>query len=198
MFSGQRVTGERDVGLTEQVCEQLSTNLLNEGRTLYVDNFYTNYNLAYKFLQKKTHVVGTVRSGRKKLAKKVHVANLKRGEVIAREDQNGITFLKWKDKRDVRMLSTKHTPELCAIPRTFRRGRRKAEEQMEIKQENPHAGEERGNEEQEEQEAAKEKRDDGQPRRNKRRIEPLTQKPMMILAYNKCKAGIDIYDQLAS
>ena len=116
VYSGQRVLGERDVGLAEQVCEQLSTNLLNEGRTLYVDNFYTNYNLAHKFLQKKTHVVGTVRSGRKKLAKEVHVANLKRGEVIAREDQNGITFLKWKDKRDVRMLSTKHTPELCATP----------------------------------------------------------------------------------
>ena len=65
------------MGLAEQVCEQLSTNLLNEGRTLYVDNFYTNYNLAHKFLQKKAHVVGTVRSGRKKLAKEVHVANLK-------------------------------------------------------------------------------------------------------------------------
>ena len=54
-----------DVGLAEQVCEQLSTNPLNEGRTLYVDSFYTNYNLAHKFLQKKTHVVGTVRSGKK-------------------------------------------------------------------------------------------------------------------------------------
>ena len=150
--------GERDVGLAEQVCEQLSTNLLNDGRTLYEDNFYTNYNLAHKFLQKKTHVVGTVRSGRKKLAKEMHVANLKRREVIAKKDQNGIAFLKWKDKRDVRMLSTKHTPELCAIPRTFRRGRRQAEEQRGIEQESPHNGEERGNEEQEEQKAAGERR----------------------------------------
>ena len=87
------------------------------------------------------------------------------------------------------MLSKKHTPELCAIPRTFGRGRRQAEEQRETEQENPYAGEERGNEEQEEQEAAEEEReDDGQPRRKKRRIESLTQKPMMILAYNKCKA----------
>ena len=97
------------------------------------------------------------------------------------------------------MLSTKHTPELCAIPRTFTRGRRQAEEQRGTEQENSHAGEERGNEEQEEQEAAEEEReDDGQPRRKKRRMEPLTQKPMMILAYNKCKAEIDISDQLAS
>ena len=42
-----------------------------------------------------------------------------------------------------------------------------------------------------------EREDDGQPRRKKRRIEPLIQKPMMTLAYNKCKAGIDISDQLA-
>ena len=82
------------------------------------------------------------------------------------------------------MLSTKHTPELCAIPRTFTRDRRQAEEQRGTEQENSHAGEER--------------EDDGQPRRKKRRIEPLTQKPMMILAYNKCKAEIDISDQLAS
>ena len=97
------------------------------------------------------------------------------------------------------MLSPKHTPELCAIPRTFRRGRRRAEEQRGTEQENSHAGEERENEEQEEQEAAEEEReDDEQPRRKERRIEPLIQKPMMILAYNKCKVGIDISDQLAS
>ena len=61
VYSGQRVRGERNVGLAEQVCEQLSTNLLNEGRTLNVDNFYPSYNFAHKFLQKKTYVVGTVR-----------------------------------------------------------------------------------------------------------------------------------------
>ena len=104
-----------------------------------------------------------------------------------------------EDKRDVRMLYTKHTPELCAIPRTFTRGRRQAEKQRGTEKENPHAGEEKGNEEQEEQEAPEEEReDDGQPQRKKRGIEPLTQKPMMILAYNKCKAGMDISDQLAS
>ena len=96
------------------------------------------------------------------------------------------------------MLSTKHMPKLCTIPRTFRRGRRQAEKQRGTEQENPDAGEERENEEQEKQEAAEEERDDGQPQRKERRIEPLTQKPMMIFAYNKRKAGIDISDQLAS
>lgn len=38
---------------------------------------------------------------------------LKRGEVIARE--NGITVLKWKEERDVLMLSTKHSAEMATV-----------------------------------------------------------------------------------
>ena len=38
------------------------------------------------------------------------------------------------------MLSKKHMPKLCAIPITFRRGRRQAEEQRGTEQENPHVG----------------------------------------------------------
>ncbi len=112
VYSGQSKTGEKEVGLAQRVCEELSKDLLDEGRTLFVDNFYTSYNLAAKFLERKTHVVGTVRANRKKFPKNVMDKKLKRGEMIAMEDQNGIVILKWKDKRDVRMLSTKHSPNM--------------------------------------------------------------------------------------
>lgn len=39
---------------------------------------------------------------------------IKRGTVIAREDQNEIVLLKWRDARDVRMLSTMHAPEMVS------------------------------------------------------------------------------------
>lgn len=45
--------------------------------------------------------------------------NLKRGEVIARENKKGITVLKWKDKRDVLMLSTKHSAEMTTVHKKF-------------------------------------------------------------------------------
>nr|CAH7721025.1 unnamed protein product [Callosobruchus chinensis] len=40
---------------------------------------------------------------------------LRRGEVIAKENNRGICILKWKNKRAVRMLSTKHTHETVIV-----------------------------------------------------------------------------------
>lgn len=36
-------------------------------------------------------------------------AKLKPGESVAMENERGISVLKWKDKRDMHMLSTKHS-----------------------------------------------------------------------------------------
>ncbi|XP_055904891.1 uncharacterized protein LOC129940537 [Eupeodes corollae] len=35
--------------------------------------------------------------------------------MVAREEENGIVVLKWKDTQDVRMLSTKHAPVMAAV-----------------------------------------------------------------------------------
>lgn len=42
-------------------------------------------------------------------------ANLKRGEMVFWEDQHGIVILKWKDTRDVRLLSTKHARLMISV-----------------------------------------------------------------------------------
>lgn len=110
IYSGKSSSGLKEVGLAKRVCEDLIIDLKGQGRTLYVDNFYTSYELARSMLDQKTHVVGTLRANKKHLPKEVMVAPIKKGEVVAREDPNGIVVLKWKDKRDVRMLSTKHAP----------------------------------------------------------------------------------------
>ena len=115
IYSGKSATGERETGLAQKVCLELTKDLLNEGRTLFVDNFYTSYDLAKCFLQKNTHVVGTLRANKKDIPKEVLNAKLKRGEMIAKEDVNGIVVLKWRDTRDVRILSTKHAPILKPV-----------------------------------------------------------------------------------
>lgn len=57
-------------------------------------------------------MVGTLRPNRKDNPNEVVTAKLRRGEVIAQENSKGITIMKWKDKRDVLVLSTKHSDEM--------------------------------------------------------------------------------------
>ena len=44
-------------------------------------------------------------------------AKLKRGEMVAKEDQDGVVILKWKDSHEVRILTTKHAPVMVPVAR---------------------------------------------------------------------------------
>ncbi|XP_043506135.1 piggyBac transposable element-derived protein 4-like isoform X2 [Polistes fuscatus] len=101
--------------IPENVCIELINKLLNEGRTLFIDNFYVSYELAIRLLNFKTHVVGTVRHNKNFMPKDVTLHRLKRGEMISREDNNGIVVLKWRNLRDVCILSSKHAPVMVPI-----------------------------------------------------------------------------------
>lgn len=115
VYSGKSATGEKEMGLAQNVCLKLLDGMLDQGRTLYVDNFYTSYDLAKTLLARKTHIIGTLRANKKDLPKEVLQANLKRGEMVSREDESGVVVLKWKDTRDVRLLSTKHAPIMVSV-----------------------------------------------------------------------------------
>lgn len=93
----------------------LCSQILNKGHTLATDNWYTSLELAYNLLEHNTHLVGTIRKNRKGLPQNVVQAKLQKGEFIAMENEDGITVLKWKDKRDVYMLSTKHSDTLSKV-----------------------------------------------------------------------------------
>ncbi|KAF2891419.1 hypothetical protein ILUMI_14754 [Ignelater luminosus] len=106
---------DESVGQRRAVCLKLAKNLLNEGRRLYIDNFYKSYELGLSLLDKKTHTIGTLRSNKKYMPYEIINAKLKnKGDLIAREDKNGIVVLKWLDTCKVRMLSTKHSPNLSS------------------------------------------------------------------------------------
>ncbi|KAL4083936.1 hypothetical protein QTP88_029252 [Uroleucon formosanum] len=94
-------------GLGCRVVLDLSQRYLNAGRTIITDNFYTSVPLAYELLKNKTHLVGTLRSNRVKLPE-VTKAKLKPNEIVGRENIDGIVIAKWRDKRDVTMLTTRH------------------------------------------------------------------------------------------
>ena len=71
---------EQDAGASvpTNVVMTLAENLLDEGRTAFTDNYYTSLNLANKLLDRKTHLVGTIRSNRKGNPKEVIQKKLKK------------------------------------------------------------------------------------------------------------------------
>ena len=82
--------------------------LLNQGYSLYTDTYYTSPTLCDNLHAEGTALVGTVRTNRKEVPKALKLSKLRKGEAIVRQRDN-LLALKWKDKRDVGMLSTKHS-----------------------------------------------------------------------------------------
>lgn len=84
---------------TPKNVRSLCREILDLGHTVAADNWYTSLDLAKELLDKNTN--------RKGLPKQVIDAKLKPGESVAMENER--TVLHWKDKRNVFMLSTKHS-----------------------------------------------------------------------------------------
>lgn len=104
-----------NTSVPDSVVFYLANDLLDVGRTIYTDNFYTSVTLAHSLLERNTHLVGTLRQNRKLNPKEITTAKLRKGEIVGRESNTGVIVSKWKDKRDVLMLSTKHTLEMVDV-----------------------------------------------------------------------------------
>lgn len=101
--------------VSTKVVLEMAEDYLDMGRTVYTDNWYSSYNLATELLNRKTHLVGTLRSNRKNNPKEVIQKKLKKGDYIAKQCNRGVTVLKWKDKRDVLVISTKHKASMVSF-----------------------------------------------------------------------------------
>lgn len=78
----------------------LAEDVLNEGRLLVTDNYYTSVPLARYLKEHKTDFCGTVRRTRRDL-----------GEIAAKQN-SFLTVMKWKDQRDVMVMSTCHDHQM--------------------------------------------------------------------------------------
>uniref|UniRef100_A0A7I4Y4Y7 DDE_Tnp_1_7 domain-containing protein n=1 Tax=Haemonchus contortus TaxID=6289 RepID=A0A7I4Y4Y7_HAECO len=106
VYAGQQ--RDRTCPSSQQAVLDLVAPYLNEGRTVTADNFYTSIALAELLIEQKTNYVGTLRKNRLGIPVDIKNARLKRGEVVARQNNKGVTVLKWNDKREIYMLSTCH------------------------------------------------------------------------------------------
>lgn len=107
-------------GHAANVVLHLMAEKLNNGHSLYMDNFYNSFDLATKLIQQNTYCTGTLRSERKNTPIDVKQAKLKKGETIARYSQ-GVVIGKWKDKREVTYISTEFKNNI--VVSTNRRGK---------------------------------------------------------------------------
>ncbi|XP_076641679.1 piggyBac transposable element-derived protein 4 [Halictus rubicundus] len=108
-------TLEKENTTPTKIVMSLCRDLFDKGHTLYTDNWYTSLELAEKLINKNIDLVGTLRSNRRGNPQQVISKKLKRGEIIAKENEQGITILKWKDKCDILVLSTKHSSEMVNV-----------------------------------------------------------------------------------
>lgn len=73
--------------------------------------------MAEKLNCENTHVVGTLRANRRGNPRDVISKKLKKGELFAQQSSSNIVVMKWRDKRDIYLITTKHTDETIEIRR---------------------------------------------------------------------------------
>lgn len=114
IYTGQDTADDKNnVGVSGSIVQHLASHILNKGYTLFIDNWYSSPNIFEYLLENDTNVIGTVKCNRKNMPKDLPTLKLKKGEFAARSS-HGLLALKWIDRKDVYMLSTKHASvEMC-------------------------------------------------------------------------------------
>lgn len=113
--------GTTEHGLSHRVVMDLVNDqrLQHKGYIVYTDNYYSSPALFKALTDSGFGACGTARRDRKGIPKSISSVNLQKGQVCStRED--GILSLKWRDKRDVLMLSTFHDDTMVGKSRRSR------------------------------------------------------------------------------
>ena len=109
----------RSFSLTEAVVVDLVSPLLNKGYHIYVDNFYTSLPLFRYLHDHGTLACGTIRSNRRGFPPQLKEQHLELGETAAFRSSE-LLAIKYRDKKDVYMLSTIHDESTKAVMRRSR------------------------------------------------------------------------------
>ena len=104
------VQNAEDITKPSKIVLSLAEELLNKGYCIGIDNYYALPELFEILVANRTDAVGTVRYNRKNLSAIVSKTKLKKGETIA-QYKGKLIHLKWKDEKDVNMLSTIYNEE---------------------------------------------------------------------------------------
>lgn len=101
-------------GLTSQIVLSLMEPLFNLGHCLITDNFYSSPQLSDILLTKQTDTYGTAKANRKEMPPLMHTKKVPKGKIIGYQ-RGKLLALRWRDKKDIIMLSTVHNTETIAV-----------------------------------------------------------------------------------
>ena len=123
IYTGQDRDGSEDPASTAVVMH-LMDSLLDKGYNVYLDNWYSSPDLFVKLMKRNTNACGTVRLNRKNMPADILNESRKKGDVSHRSSTTnpGLLVLIWKDKKDVKMLSTMHSSEMKETGKQDRSG----------------------------------------------------------------------------
>lgn len=129
LYTGKEEGSPSSLGLAHRVVLDLldDNRLKNRGYQVYMDNFYSSPSLFRDLREQGFEACGTLRANRVGIPEDIRSAKLKKGESLFSQDDT-ILFMKWRDKRDVLMLSTFHDDTFIEK----RRRTRHAEEGVEV------------------------------------------------------------------
>lgn len=111
VYTGKGTIVNPEKGHTYEVVMRLMQEYLNKGHALFLDNFYNSVQLAEKLMENQTNMCGTLQQKREGNPVEVVQYKLAKGEHISRQ-KGDITVMKWKDKRNVLVISTTHGPDM--------------------------------------------------------------------------------------
>lgn len=126
IYKGKQVEEANMTKLQSLVFRLLSPFLDKEHHAI-MDNYYNSVALSNKLLKRKTHTTGTLRSNRRGNPKKITTKKLRKGEHKWLR-QGKVYVSKWKDKRDVLMITTKFHPEIIETTNSFNQTKSKPKE----------------------------------------------------------------------
>lgn len=106
-----KINASPEGNLGSRVVKDLSRTLVGKGFNLYFDNFFNSVQLQKDLQSEKIYSCGTFRKGRKGMPQDLlEDKNLQQGQFDWRVSNDGLAFMKWKDKRSVLLLSNFHDP----------------------------------------------------------------------------------------
>ena len=87
------------------VATKIVLQLLDKGYTLFIDNWYSSFELSTLLLSRQTATIGTLVKSRQNLPPEMNKKILKEGEYVVYYEQITNMVTKWKDKKDVHTTS---------------------------------------------------------------------------------------------
>lgn len=114
-----RMYKESDDDISEKEHERkvvlhLLKDFLQRGHSVYMNDFYSSYELTKQLLDAKTYCTGTLRRLRKGNNVTVIKAKLAKGEIISRH-KNNVMMGKFQDKREVLFISSEFKADLIEL-----------------------------------------------------------------------------------